>query len=115
MRIVLDLFDQNGDGIVSRDEWVVGWGRGGRLPDFEVCLFDDVKPEGEVRLNSTDVDLNSGSLGRGIMVMMSTSMKFTILKSFMMRVRFAFSLSSLSPNPYRRFEIHEPKTKRETA
>lgn len=36
---VLDLFDQNGDGIVSRDEWVVGWGRGVRLPDFGVCLF----------------------------------------------------------------------------
>lgn len=28
VRGVLDLFDQNGDGIVSRDEWVVGWGRG---------------------------------------------------------------------------------------
>ena len=38
-----------------------------------------------MRLNSTDVD--SCSLGRGIMVMMNTSMKFTILKSFMMRVR----------------------------
>lgn len=36
VRGVLDLFDQNGDGIVSRDEWVVGWGRGGRLPDFGV-------------------------------------------------------------------------------
>lgn len=44
-----------------------------------------------MRLNSTDVDLDSGSLGRVIMVMMNTSMKFTILKSFMMRVR------SLSP------------------
>lgn len=40
VRGVLDLFDQNGDGIVSRDEWVVGWGRGGRLPDFGVCFFD---------------------------------------------------------------------------
>lgn len=88
VRGVLDQFDQNGDGIVSRDEWVVGWGRGGRLPDFGVCLFIR---RGEGRSIYTDVDLDSGSLGQGIMVMMSTSMKFTILKSFMMRVRFAFS------------------------
>lgn len=88
VRGVLDLFDQNGDGIVSREEWVVGWGRGGRLPDFGVCLFTR---RGEGRSNSTDVDLDSGSLGQGIMVMMSTSTKFTILKSFMMRVCFAFS------------------------
>lgn len=49
VRGVLDLFDQNGDGIISRDEWVVRWGRGGRLPDFGVCLFDDVNPEGPER------------------------------------------------------------------
>ncbi len=36
VRTVLDVFDQNGDGVVSRDEWIVGWGRGGRLPDFGV-------------------------------------------------------------------------------
>ena len=86
VRGVLELFDQNGDGIVSRDEWVVGWGRGARLPDFGVCLFTR---RGEGRSTSTDLD--SGSLGQGIMVTMSTSMKFTTSKSFMTRVRFAFS------------------------
>lgn len=87
VRGVLELFDQNGDGIVSRDEWVMGWGRGARLPDFGVCLFIR---KGEGRSTSTDVDLDSGSLGQGIMVTMSTSMKFTTSKSFMTRVRFAF-------------------------
>lgn len=99
VRGVLDLFDQNGDGVVSRDEWVVGWGRGGRLPDFGVCLFDDVNPRKEVRLNFTDVDLNLGSLDQGIMVMMSTSMKFTILKSFTMRVCFHFLPIFPLPSP----------------
>lgn len=88
VRRVLDLFDQNADGIVSRDEWVVGWGRGRRLPDFGVCLFTRRR---KGRLTSTDVDLDPGSLGQGVMVMMSTSMKFTISKSFMTRVRFALS------------------------
>lgn len=97
VRGVLDRFDQNGDGVVSRDEWVVGWGRGGRLPDFGVCLFDDVNPGEEARLNFTDVDLDLGSLDQGITVMTSTSMKFTILKSFTMRVRFPFLFPSHHP------------------
>lgn len=114
VRGVLDRFDQNGDGVISRDEWVVGWGRGGRLPDFGVCLFDDVNLGKEMRLNFTDVDLDLGSLDQGIMVMTSTSMKFTILKSFTMRVRFPSLLIFLPPqNPTHSLK-RISKTKRET-
>lgn len=56
-----------------------------------------VYPEERRRLTSTDMDLVSGSLGQGIMVMMSTNMKFTISKSFMTRVCFALSIFAL-PN-----------------
>lgn len=54
-----------------------------------------VYPEERRRLTSTDMDLVSGSLGQAIMVMMSTSMKFTISKSFMTRVCFALSIFAL--------------------
>ena len=33
---VLKIFDQNADGVISRDEWLEGWRRGARLPDFGV-------------------------------------------------------------------------------
>lgn len=68
-------------------------------------------------MTSTDVDLVSGSLGQGIMVMMSTSMKFTISKSFMTRVRLALShlRSSQILTDDLGIVTHEPETKRETA
>lgn len=39
VREVLDLFDENGDGVVSRGEWLSAWGRGKRLPDSGVRMF----------------------------------------------------------------------------
>ena len=34
---VLEIFDGDGDGVVSREEWMDGWVKGGkRLPDFGV-------------------------------------------------------------------------------
>lgn len=39
VQIVVDIFDGDGDGVVSREEWMVGWvGGGKRLPDFGVGL-----------------------------------------------------------------------------
>lgn len=40
-KIVVEIFDRNGDGMISREEWVEGWVRDGkRLPDFGVgCCF----------------------------------------------------------------------------
>ena len=38
-KIVIEIFDQNDDGMVSREEWMNGWMKEGkRLPDFGVCL-----------------------------------------------------------------------------
>lgn len=36
VRNVLEKFDLDGDGVVSREEWLEGWERGGRLLDFGV-------------------------------------------------------------------------------
>lgn len=33
---VLEKFDFDGDGMISREEWLEGWERGARLPDFGV-------------------------------------------------------------------------------
>ena len=38
-KIVIGIFDQNGDEMISREEWMDGWLKEGkRLPDFGVCL-----------------------------------------------------------------------------
>ena len=46
-KIVIEIFDKNGDGMVSREEWMNGWVKEGkRLPDFGVGLvavFSDVR------------------------------------------------------------------------
>ncbi|KAG8527679.1 uncharacterized protein KY384_007832 [Bacidia gigantensis] len=35
VKTVIDIFDKDGDGVVSRDEWMKGWrDEGKRLPDF---------------------------------------------------------------------------------
>lgn len=35
---MIEIFDKNGDGQISREEWMDGWVKEGkRLPDFEVC------------------------------------------------------------------------------
>ncbi|KAI9875190.1 MAG: hypothetical protein M1830_008774 [Pleopsidium flavum] len=34
VRGVLGVFDRDGDGLVSRGEWMEGWARGARMPDF---------------------------------------------------------------------------------
>lgn len=39
IRDVLDIFDESGDGVVSWDEWIQGWRKGKRLPDFGVGLM----------------------------------------------------------------------------
>lgn len=33
---VLEKFDFDGDGMVTREEWFEGWEKGNRLPDFGV-------------------------------------------------------------------------------
>jgi len=43
-KIVVEIFDRNGDGMISREEWIEGWVKDGkRLPDFGVgngyCSF----------------------------------------------------------------------------
>lgn len=38
VREVLDLFDENGDGVVARAEWLSAWGRGKKLPDSGVRM-----------------------------------------------------------------------------
>ena len=38
VREVLGIFDEDGDGVVSRAEWMRVWGQGKRLPDFGVCM-----------------------------------------------------------------------------
>lgn len=36
-KIVVEIFDRNGDGMISRQEWIEGWVKDGkRLPDFGV-------------------------------------------------------------------------------
>lgn len=44
-KIVVEIFDRDGDGMISRQEWIEGWVKDGkRLPDFGVgdghCLSD---------------------------------------------------------------------------
>ena len=37
VKIVIDIFDKDGDGVISREEWMDGWVKEGkRLPDFGV-------------------------------------------------------------------------------
>lgn len=35
---VMDLFDEDQDGAISREEWLHAWTAGRRLPDFGVCF-----------------------------------------------------------------------------
>jgi len=37
IKIVVEIFDRDGDGMISREEWIDGWVKDGkRLPDFGV-------------------------------------------------------------------------------
>ena len=39
-KIVVEIFDKNADGMISREEWMDGWMKEGkRLPDFGVGLL----------------------------------------------------------------------------
>ncbi len=44
IKIIVEIFDRDGDGMISREEWIDGWVKDGkRLPDFGVghawCLY----------------------------------------------------------------------------
>lgn len=49
VRGVLELFDHDGDGFISREEWMAGWGRGVRLPDYGVSSPRALVPNGDNR------------------------------------------------------------------
>ena len=77
---VMRRFDKDGDGVVSRGEFLEGWRGGERLKDFGASRICCKNGMGRAVL------IEYFSWARDIMEMMSMSMRFIILRSIMTRV-----------------------------
>ena len=86
---VMRRFDKDGDGVVSRGEWLGGWRGGERLQDFGVGdapSLGILERMGCVTENGSVMLINCSSLDPAITEMTSMSTRSIILKSTMMRV-----------------------------
>jgi len=91
MEDVMRRFDRDGDGIVTRGEWLEGWRGGERLKDFGVCRSGLGCPDGKVMLTECS------SWDLAIMEMMSMSTRSITLRNIMTRVSASRSCSQASP------------------
>lgn len=85
---VMRRFDRDGDGAVSRGEWLEGWRGGERLRDHGVgdAPLGILGRMGCVTENGAVMLINCSSLDPAITEMTSMSTRSIILKSTMMRV-----------------------------
>jgi len=96
---VMRRFDKDGDGVVSRGEWLEGWRGGERLQDFGVGDAPSLGILGRMGCVTEDgvvMLMNCSSLDPAITEMTSTSTRSIILKSTMMRVS-PLPLATLKP------------------